>query len=361
MNGPRIDNRTGLMKRLLQKRGAEERFMNAVVTDRSAWNRCRFVPGDNGGHYESFFQRANHRGRPLAFWIRYTILSPKGRPADAAGELWAIYFDGESNRIAAAKEVFPLSECVFSAAGLDARIGAATLRDGWLEGGAASSGHVLRWSLRYEGDAPPLLLLSPSLYEGGFPKAKALVGTPHAVYSGSLLVDGETVEVDGWVGSQNHNWGSQHTDRYAWGQVAGFDNDPDAFLECSTARVRLGPLWTPWFTLVVLRVDGQEFALNTLPQAVRAYGRFDYFRWTFDSQARGLRIHGQIQAPASAFLGLRYDNPRGGYKTCLNTKLANCELTLERQGHPPRTLTTRHRAAFEILTDDRSHGIPVVL
>lgn len=29
------------------------------------------------GHYESFFQRANHPTRPLAFWIRYTIFSPK--------------------------------------------------------------------------------------------------------------------------------------------------------------------------------------------------------------------------------------------------------------------------------------------
>jgi hypothetical protein len=44
------------------------------------------------------------------------------------------------------------------------------------------------------------------------------------------------------VGSQNHNWGSRHTDHYAWGQVAGFDDDPDAFLELSTARVRVGPL-----------------------------------------------------------------------------------------------------------------------
>jgi hypothetical protein len=32
------------------------------------------------GHYESFFQRANHPTRPLAFWIRYTIFSPTGHP-----------------------------------------------------------------------------------------------------------------------------------------------------------------------------------------------------------------------------------------------------------------------------------------
>ena len=335
--------------------------MNDLVADRAAWNRCRFTPEDRGGHYESYFQRANHPDRPLAFWIRYTIFSPKGRPEGAVGELWAIYFDGEAGRIAAAKEVLPLTQCAFSTTGLEVRVGAARLEDGWLHGSAASTGHALQWSLRYEGNDPPLLLLPHAMYEGGFPKAKALVGTPNAVYHGSLVVDGEEVEVDGWVGSQNHNWGSRHTDRYAWGQVAGFDGEPDTFLECSTARVRLGPLWTPWLTLIVLRVDGQEFALNGLAQSVRAYGRFEYFRWKFDSHAAGVRVHGQIEAPASAFVGLRYDNPPGGHKTCLNTKLAACQLTLERPGHPPRSFITRHRAAFEILTDDQDHGVPVVV
>jgi hypothetical protein len=31
----------------------------------------------------------------------------------------------------------------------------------------------------------------------------------------------------------SHNWGSQHTDRYAWAQVCGFDSAPDVFLECA--------------------------------------------------------------------------------------------------------------------------------
>jgi hypothetical protein len=54
-----------------------------------------------------------------------------------------------------------------------------------------------------------------------------------AVYNGSLTVAGEEIEVVDWVGSQNHNWGSQHTDHYAWGQVAGFDTHPDSFDENS--------------------------------------------------------------------------------------------------------------------------------
>jgi hypothetical protein len=205
-----------------------------------------------------------------------------------------------------------------------------------------------------------LLLLLESLYEGAFPKAKSLVGTPNAEYTGTLTVDGREIPIDGWRGSQNHNWGSRHTDHYAWGQVAGFDNAPDAFLECCTAQIKIGPVWSPRLTFVVLRDEGQEIALNGLLQAVRAYGSFDFFTWTIDARNPHARIHGCIHAPATVFVGLNYQNPPGGQKTCLNTKLASAEITLERRGQPPRTLKTMHRAAFEILTNRADHGVAIV-
>ena len=41
-------------------------------------NHARFAAADATGHYESFFQRANHPTEPRAFWIRYTVFSPSG-------------------------------------------------------------------------------------------------------------------------------------------------------------------------------------------------------------------------------------------------------------------------------------------
>jgi hypothetical protein len=332
--------------------------MTQTCTD---WNNSRFKPEDPSGFYESYFQRANHPTRPLAFWIRYTSLIPRGRPDKACGELWAIYFDGETNLITAVKETIPISQCSFSRTQLDVRINDATLTDGSLHGRAVSPTHIFQWSLRYTGHEPPLLLLPEPLYERGFPKAKSLVGTPNAKYTGTLTVDGREIPIDGWRGSQNHNWGSRHTDRYAWGQVAGFDNAPDAFLECCTAQVKIGPVWSPRLTFVVLRDEGQEIALNGLLQAVRAYGNFDFFTWTIDSRSPQAHIYGRIHAPATVFVGLSYQNPPGGQKTCLNTKLASAEITIERRGQPPRTLKTMHRAAFEILTDRTDHGVAIVV
>jgi hypothetical protein len=204
-----------------------------------------------------------------------------------------------------------------------------------------------------------LLLLPERLYERGFPKAKALVGSPNATYSGILVVDGQEIAIENWRGSQNHNWGTRHTDRYAWGQVAGFDNAPDSFLECCTAQVKFGPAWSPRLTFVVLRDAGQEIALNGLLQAVRASGTFDFFTWNIDLRSSRARIHGCIQAPAAAFVGLNYQNPPGGTKTCLNTKLASAEIIVERRGQSARVLKTMHRAAFEILTDRTDHGVAI--
>ncbi len=326
---------------------------------RSNHNGFRYE-GGNEGHYESYFQRGNHPSRKLAFWIRYTLFSPKGRPRDAVGELWAIYFDGERRRITPVKVVVPYSRCLFNAWELNARIGDAVLDGSSLRGSAEVLDHSLAWDLRYTSAEEPLFLLPEGLYDASFPKAKALVGAPLARFSGSLVVDGERIAVDDWVGSQNHNWGVKHTDEYAWGQVAGFDEAPGSFLEVSTARVHLGPIKTPWLSPMVLRHEGREYRWNAIRTAIRAKAHYDFFRWTFDTRADGARLHGVIEADASDFVGLPYDNPPGGRKTCLNSKVARCTVTLERRGAAPVRLHTADRAAFEILTTRNDHGVPVL-
>jgi hypothetical protein len=327
--------------------------------DRSHANGRRLDPSSRRGHYESWFSRANHPSRPLAFWIRYTIFMPRGRPEDARGELWAIMFDGERDEIVAVQQDVPLADCHFASRGLDVRVGDAVLTDDRLRGTARTADRSIAWSLDCDGGGAPLLLLPERLYRGGFPKAKALVGRPGCRYHGTIEVGARTHEIDGWIGSQNHNWGSRHTDRYAWGQVAGFDDAPQAFLECSTARIKLGPLWSPWFTLVVVRLDDEEIVINDLVRAARARASIDGFTWTFDTRRDDLIIRARIEAPADRFVGLHYANPPGNDKICLNTKLARCTLEIHRRDHPSIVLETKHRAAFELLGED-AQGVRVM-
>ncbi len=321
-------------------------------------NFTRYVKGQAKGHYESFFQRANHPTRPLAFWIRFTIFTPHKRPEDAIGELWSIWFDGETGKHVVAKREVPMKDCAFGNDRFRAEIGGAVLEPGMLKGGAESRGNRLEWDLQWEGGQDPLFDLPLKLYETPLPKAKALVGIPLCTYKGSITVNGEKKDIDGWPGSQNHNWGAKHTDHYAWGQVAGFDNAPDSFLEVATARIKIGPVYTPFLTPLVLRHEGREYAMNSLLKAVRK-GSFDYFTWQFRGENEDATAEGRIIGRREDFVGLNYYNPPGGSKFCLNSKIAACEVTLRPKGGAPVTLTSKNRAAFEILTDDPSHGIEV--
>ncbi|CUI05849.1 hypothetical protein [Massilia antarctica] len=323
-------------------------------------NRCRFVPGSRAGHYESYFLRANEAGRARAFWIRYTFFSPAGQPQQAVGEVWAVFFDGERRRIVAVKNQFALGDCTIGTGAPDLLIGQSQLGASCLMGSAATPAHRITWALGYDTPQPPLLLMPAAMYAGRFPQSKVLVGAPGALFAGELEVDGETVAVQQWRGSQNHNWGSRHTDTYCWGQVAGFDDAPDVFLECSTARLKFGPLWSPQMSLVVLRIGALEFSLNSITQALRTRARIDGFGWDIDARAAGVRVQIRIEAPRAAFAGLHYPNPPGGVKTCLNSKLASCALSVTLPGQAPRTFNSHHGAAFEILTDRADHGVAIL-
>lgn len=330
---------------------------DGLVGDRWLLDHTVHEPGQQAGHYESFYQRANHPDRPLAFWLRYTIFAPAGYPASAVGQLWAVAFDGETGEHRAAKVEVPLADCSFARDRFAVRVGSASLGPGALAGSAGE----LSWDLTYGGDARPVLLLPPKLYGTGFPKAKSLVPLPLARYRGDYSVAGCRIDVEGWIGSQNHNWGSRHTDRYAFGQVAGFDGEPDTFLEVATVRTRVaGPVMTPPLTTLVLRHRGVEHSLVAARQALRARGKYRYFDWQFMSSDDAVEISGRISADRQAFVGLRYANPPGGAKTCLNTKIGRAEVTVrDRRTGSVETVRAADRALFEILTDDADHGVPI--
>lgn len=346
-----------------------------------SYNHSRYDPGNAGGFYESYFVRANHPLRPLGFWIRYTVFSPRGRPNDAIGELWAVWFDGEQGRHTVVKVEVPARLANFSRDSLDVsivgpeihsddttrrnsrsrvtqQIASAWMRQRALRGLATRKTDKIEWNLSWRDGQAPAFLLDPSMYDRAWPKAKSLTGTPNARFDGVITVNGQRQSIEDWTGCHSHNWGTRQTDHYAWGQVCGFDNAPDSFLEVATARVKLGPFWSPYFTTLVLRHEGREIALNTLSQALfHARGRFDFFEWAFQSRTPELEVNGLIRAPRESFVGLRYRNPPGGIKQCLNSKLASCRVTLNRAGAAPLILESRQRAAFEMLTDDPKHGV----
>ena len=94
----------------------------------SAGQLARYQPRPIAGHYESCVVRANHPARPLAFWIRRTLFSPKQHPEKALGELWAVVFDGGTGQHVAVKTEIPFGQCTFKSAEFCGMVGEAV---GW--------------------------------------------------------------------------------------------------------------------------------------------------------------------------------------------------------------------------------------
>lgn len=106
---------------------------------------------------------------------------------------------------------------------------------------------------------------------------------------------------------------------------------------------------------VLLRLGDRTLAWNGLARALRARGRYAPYDWQIETTGPDGKLAIRITAAASDFVALRYDNPPGGAKICLNSKIARCELTLRRAG--ATTVLHSSRAAFEILDDTAPPGI----
>ena len=334
-----------------------------VHRDRDDWSAARFVPGERAGHYESWFQRANHPTRPLAFWIRYTIFCPRGRPEDAVGELWAIAFDGEAERISAVKQALPISECRFSAS--RARACGSGRRSSRAPGlaGAAAIGRApaSAGSSRSAAASGRCCCFRARWYARRLPSAKALVATPGALFDGcardrrraprrstagaaARITTGEAATPIATPGDRSRASTAPRTPSWSARPRA-----------CGSARSGLpgSRCWCCAWTDASWRSTACWARCAPTPASTASPGASTH-------ELRACACAAGSRRRPAAFVALRYGNPPGGEKICLNSKLARCELTLEEAGQPLRRLRTANRAAFEILTDESVAEVPIV-
>jgi hypothetical protein len=263
-------------------------------------------------------------------------------------------FDPSGHR--AIKRSYPTDAADFDYEDWTARIATTSLDDTAACGSVADA----RWDLAITpGGQEPVQLLSDRAYRGRFPTAKTRVRHPLARFDGRVEVAGMEVDIDGWTGSVNHNWGTRHTPAYAFGQVCGFNDAPDSTLEIVTARTALGPVLLPGVTLFVFRHAGQEFAVRTLRGSLQTHARYAPFSWTFGARVGEQMIEGEITTEPTDVIGLTYADTHGGTKYCYNSAIACCRIQVAGKAFERAELVSR-AAMFEILTDDRLDAVPLL-
>ncbi|MGV0849732.1 hypothetical protein [Mycolicibacterium phlei] len=304
--------------------------------------------------YESRYIRANHPDRPRALWLRETRLLPT--TGSASADVWVMVFDPDGAGNRALRQSYPTGTAHF--ADWTVRIADTTLDDHNAQGDIGAA----RWDLSITPSGTgPVRVLTERAYRARIPTAKTTVRDPLARFDGLIALDGTTVDVDGWTGSINHNWGTRHTPAYAYGQICGFDDAPESTLELVTARAALGPMLLPDVTLFVFRHEGTEFAVRSVRDSLKTHGRYQPFVWRFGGRVGEKMIEGEMVAEPSDVLGLTYTDTDGTTKYCYNSALATCRIQVAGKAFTRAELTATRRAMFEILTDTPHPGIPLAV
>jgi hypothetical protein len=305
------------------------------------------------GMYESFYLRAFSPDRPRGVWIRYTVHKRPGAPP--RGSVWCTLFD------AARPQPFMhklTSERLSVPVGGWIEVDGATLGPGSAEGacGAAS------WSLRYSTVEPELRHLSPEwLYRAPLPRTKLTSPAPGARFEGTFELAGESaIDLGGWRGMVGHNWGAEHAERWIWLHGAGFEGQPEAWLDVALGRLKLAGRMTPWVANGVLALDGRRHRLGGL--AARGMQvRESPSGCTLRLPGRdGLVVECQASAAPGTSAGWRYADPDGGEHDVLNCSIARLELSVTGSGSGAdavRTLRSAHGAAYELGMRERDHGV----
>ncbi len=329
-------------------------LMSASLLNSVRYARTEGAPTHAPGHVESWFLRANHPSRPLAFWIKLTILAPQDGPAVV--ETWLVLFDGETGRTFAHKDTHPFTEAHLGPV-LTAGSYALDLGGGTLRGSCGGATFNLRFTVDGGDVARPLLIFPFAwMLTAPFPRSKLVTPFPSVTFDGTIDTPAGPLPVNGWPGMQGHNWGKEHAPEYAWGQCVF----PGAMVEGFTGRIRVGGMLTPRLSAMVVRRGSEEYRFDSIVDTWRQSATISPTQWTLrmrgrDGEAR-LRMDGADRPMAC----LGYQNPDGRMSYCFNSKLADTLLEVRPSRGEPFHCSSAHGGALEFLRSVPDPSIPVV-
>jgi hypothetical protein len=306
------------------------------------------------GHYESFYIKATRPGGGRAVWIRHTVHK---RPGSAlSGSVWFTLFDAEAPGPRATKLTVPAGDVAAPAGGY-IKIGKTVLEPGAASGELRTAELDVSWELSFEGGPGRFRHLPYDfLYRARLPKTKLLSPYPDARFSGTLTVAGEPFELNAWPGMIGHNWGAEHAERWSWIQANDF-REGSGFFDAALGKIKVGPLTTPWIGNAMLSIDGEQHRLGGLDRIRSTRIADRATECAFELAGKGVKLRGRVSSEPRNFVAWIYADPIGPEHNTLNCSISDLELTLEREGRPPRRLECTGAAAYEIGMRETDHGL----
>lgn len=328
------------------------RFTATGTENLMVWDR-RTAP-----FMEVWYATLTHRRLRSGLWLRYTISAP--RDAEPSCALWAFYFDPEGKRSFAGvneHSIDRLGHVPGRDDGALVRIGDAWLTETHLEGRVESDGRILAWSLELE-PADRCYQHLPSVLRRRAEQRFSTLCSPNlsVPFSGTIELDGEVVAYDGEPGCQTHRWGRRHSHSWAWAHCSAWDGEADAVFEAVGAKA--AP-WLPALSFPYLRYRGKDLVFS----ALRTQGRYELPAWTFMASNDRWRIAGAVRLPPDRSVQVRYADPDGGTRHCVNSEVADLAIDVyersERGWAHAETLVSSGGAHFEVGGTEAVPELPV--
>lgn len=196
------------------------------------------------------------------------------------------------------------------------------------------------------------------MYTAPVPRTKSISAAPRLTLAGSLVVDGEPVDVGGWPCTIGHNWGAEHAERWIWLHADADLEDGPVWLDLVIGRIRLGPVTTPWIANGALSLAGRRHCLGgVFPGAGTGVTEHDRGA-TVVVRGHDLAVTARSEIDLPSGVAWTYADPAGHTSEVVNSSVARTLLTVEREGHPTIQVAAPV-SAFELGAPRRAFDVPL--
>ena len=303
------------------------------------------------GLYESLYLTTHHPVERRALWVRHTVLKPAGGSPRAS--LWCTWFGDGAVRAGKVTTGDIRS-------GAEQSLGVGD--HGWI-GVDGAAGRLetepLRasWTLRFQQPEPPLFHLPKAwMYRAPIPRTKSISAAPTLTLGGSLSIDGEAIDVDGWPCTLGHNWGGEHAERWMWLHADAGTGEGPVWLDVVIGRIRVGPVTTPWIANGAVSIAGHRHRLGGLRPRAGARVTENDRGATVGLRGNGISVEARTEIDLPRSVAWVYAGPAGDTSEVVNSSVARTTLTIRRDHGPPLELTSPV-SAFELGARERAFEV----
>jgi len=285
-------------------------------------------------------------------WLRYAL------DVDGDGgltpSLWGSFM--ERSRAFALRNLYPAAAFRRSA---PLAIGAGELSATACSGEVAAGGRSLRWRLSLEAGAAAEDVVPAPLRPVAALRGSGM-SLPHPAMrvTGSVELDGQSIDLDGAPGAQGHLWARERWLTYTWARCNAFAEDPTASIDLTA--VRTGGIQVPLFTF---RSAGQVHRFQEPPWIVLSRSSPAAPTWHFSAADARVAIDGVVRGRPGSSVLVAYRDSRGNEHPCTNTELAEMELRVRVRAFPgtpwrPHATLTSSAACLEFCGDGAERDLP---